>query len=138
MTHKIRLSMVGGGQGAFIGRPAGLLRPVRLATFAWFRSNMLRIGWQNPLKTRGKSRSHGCSGLGVTAAKWTRVPPGHPEGYLEGFANIYTDAAKLIRGDAIVTQLPDIHDGLLGMWFITACIASNRSNGARTPIDGRV
>ena len=42
--------------------------------------------------------TRGGAGFGDGAQMWTRIPPGHPEGYLEAFANIYTDAADLIEG----------------------------------------
>ncbi len=69
-----------------------------------------------------------------------RVPAGHPEGYLEGFATIYADAAALIRHANHGTPLPagvhvpDIDDGLQGMRFIAACIASSRANAAWTQL----
>ena len=53
-----------------------------------------------------------------------RVPPGHPEGYLEGFATIYKEAAAILRGDA-GAHAPGIEDGLLGMKFIAACVKSS-------------
>ena len=66
----------------------------------------------------------------------TRVPPGHPEGYLEGFANIYTEAANAIdarRGrvepDADVV-FPTVHDGLRGVEFVDACVRSSARNAA--------
>ena len=67
----------------------------------------------------------------------SRIPSGHPEGYLEGFANIYTAAADAIRAvqsgasraDAM-GLLPGIDDGLAGMAFISACVASNSKNAA--------
>ncbi|SDX51955.1 Gfo/Idh/MocA family protein [Celeribacter indicus] len=59
----------------------------------------------------------------------SRVPAGHPEGYLEGFANIYSEAADAIRaaqaGERIETLLPGIADGIEGLRFIDACIRSN-------------
>lgn len=65
-----------------------------------------------------------------TAASWTRVPPGHPEGYLEGFANIYSDAADAIAGQTVSPPLPGLEAGLDGMWFIQACQKSSRQDGA--------
>lgn len=65
-----------------------------------------------------------------TAASWTRVPPGHPEGYLEGFANIYSDAADAIAGQTVSPPLPALEAGLDGMWFIQACQKSSRQDGA--------
>ncbi|WP_230374086.1 Gfo/Idh/MocA family protein [Pontivivens ytuae] len=68
-----------------------------------------------------------------TSAGGTRVPSGHPEGYLEAFATLYTEAAELIGGgDA--NLLPGIEDGLDGMRFIAACVASSQDNGAWTAL----
>lgn len=64
----------------------------------------------------------------------TRIPPGHPEGYLEGFANIYNEAADVIAaardGKAIEHMLPTVQDGLDGMKFIDACVRSSGRNAA--------
>ena len=70
----------------------------------------------------------------------TRVPPGHPEGYLEGFANIYSEVARAIRASAIGKKLPKdvqypgIADGLAGMAFIEACVNSSAKNGRWTKL----
>ncbi len=67
-----------------------------------------------------------------------RTPAGHPEGYLEGFATIYTEAANLIRhtdqGEPLPegVHTPNIADGLAGMNFIQACVSSSNSNAAWT------
>ncbi|WP_435169869.1 Gfo/Idh/MocA family protein [Falsirhodobacter sp. 1013] len=58
----------------------------------------------------------------------SRVPAGHPEGYIEAFANIYAEAARAIRGEA--STCPGIADGLGGMAFIDACLRSSQQNGA--------
>jgi hypothetical protein len=65
----------------------------------------------------------------------TRVPPGHPEGYLEGFANIYSEIAAAIlatRGgkkpDKSVTY-PTVHDGLKGVAFVAATVRSSAKGG---------
>ena len=66
----------------------------------------------------------------------TRVPPGHPEGYLEGFANIYTEAARAIRAAKTGTPIPDgtsfpsLKEGLEGVAFVDACVRSSARNGA--------
>lgn len=60
-----------------------------------------------------------------------RTPPGHPEGYLEGFANLYADIAAVIRGDAApLARLPGLADGLSGMAFIAAARESSARDGA--------
>ncbi len=73
--------------------------------------------------------TRGGAGLGGGAGQWTRIPPGHPEGYLEGFATLYNDAADLIQGTGDGALLPGIKAGLDGMWFIGACIASSKKDG---------
>lgn len=60
-----------------------------------------------------------------------RTPPGHPEGYLEGFANLYSDVARIIRGDdSVADRVPGLGDGLSGMAFIAAAKASAARDGA--------
>ena len=67
-----------------------------------------------------------------------RIPPGHPEGYLEGFAQIYTDAADIIQGSDKVSQLldvlPSVDDGLHIMKFINASVNSSNNNSAWTDL----
>jgi len=79
--------------------------------------------------------------LSAAAAANTRVPPGHPEGYLEGFANIYRNFANHIRAveagqepDPTVADYPSIHDGIRGMAFIEAVVASSAAGGTWTPL----
>jgi predicted dehydrogenase len=81
----------------------------------------------------------GSAAAGAAAARLTRLPDGCPEGFLEGFANFYGDAAELlwarIEGrapDPDAALLPNIHAGLAGMRFIEAVLESGRNNGAWT------
>ena len=83
-----------------------------------------RLGEPRQILTRGGA------GLGDGADRWTRVPPGHPEGYLEGFANLYQDIASVLMGKAGYSELPSIEAGMDGMWFITACQDSARRDAA--------
>ena len=68
-----------------------------------------------------------------------RIPPGHPEGYLEGFAQIYTDAADIIQGSDKVSQLldvlPNVDDGLHIMKFINASVQSSNNNSKWVTIE---
>jgi len=61
-----------------------------------------------------------------------RIPPGHPEGYLEGFAQIYSDVADIIQniGNAseLIKIVPNIEEGLHIMKFINATVHSSNSN----------
>lgn len=66
-----------------------------------------------------------------------RLPPGHPEGYLEAMANLYGDFADAIRGgnrDHKVPGVPGIEVGLRGMAFIEAAIASHRADSQWTEL----
>lgn len=65
------------------------------------------------------------------AARGTRVPAGHPEGFLEAFANIYANFAETIlqsengkQPDEITLDFPSVEEGLRGLAFIEACVAS--------------
>jgi predicted dehydrogenase len=75
--------------------------------------------------------------LGAAAQGATRIPAGHPEGYLEGFANLYRAAydAMIQRAEGkpfekVNTIYPNVNDGLEGMFFIQQCVASSKENGA--------
>lgn len=78
--------------------------------------------------------------LGAAAGGATRIPSGHPEGYLEAFANVYTAAydamTKRAAGESfekVNTVYPNIYDGVEGMLFITQCVKSSQENGAWVP-----
>ena len=79
--------------------------------------------------------------LGKTAGESTRIPSGHPEGYLEAFANVYTaaygDMAARAAGkkfDAANSLYPNVADGVDGMNFITQCVASSAEGAAWRPL----
>ncbi|MEQ1495942.1 MAG: Gfo/Idh/MocA family oxidoreductase [Novosphingobium sp.] len=67
----------------------------------------------------------GGSQLGPDAVSRTRTPTGHPEGYLEAFANIYRDFAAVLGGER-APLLPGIEDALRGMTFIDTAVAASR------------
>ncbi|MGF1579444.1 MAG: Gfo/Idh/MocA family protein [Gemmataceae bacterium] len=70
-----------------------------------------------------------------TAAASCRIPPGHPEAFLEAFGNVYRsayeDMVKRINGETFSTSpiYPNVADGVDGMNFITQCVASSQKNG---------
>jgi predicted dehydrogenase len=72
--------------------------------------------------------------MGADARAGTRVPGGHPEGYLEAFANIYRefieDIQRLQAGDSARRNYPGVHEGVRGLRFIAAANASS-SSGSR-------
>ncbi|MFS2002818.1 Gfo/Idh/MocA family protein [Duganella sp. CT11-25] len=76
--------------------------------------------------TRGRVR-------GAAAEAATRVPSGHPEGYLEAFAQLYRDAAAQIHAidagqamPALTRGMPDVDDGVAGLKFMDAAMESSR------------
>ena len=87
----------------------------------------------SPLGEPRRLITRGSAAAGASAARLTRIPSGHPEGYLEGFANLYTEAAHAIRAmDAGLpvppeVQFPDLDDGIKGMAFIEAAVKSAAS-----------
>jgi predicted dehydrogenase len=92
--------------------------------------------WFTPFGEPKQLITRGGAGSGAAAARVTRVPPGHPEGYLEGFANIYTEVARAIKAkrngrkswDKEV-QFPGLEDGAKGVAFIEAAVKSSNGNG---------
>jgi predicted dehydrogenase len=92
--------------------------------------------WFTPFGQEKRLITRGGAGSGEAAGRVSRVPPGHPEGYLEGFANIYTEAARAIRaraaGEPVPQEVifPTAQDGLLGVSFIDACVRSSARDSA--------
>ena len=92
--------------------------------------------WVAPLGQPKYRLTRGGPGSGEAAARLTRIPSGHPEGYLEGFANIYAEAARAIIARRDGTSLdsavifPGLKEGLEGVAFVDACVRSSKRNGA--------
>ncbi len=95
--------------------------------------NML---WFTPLGKPKQLLTRGGSGAGAAAANVTRIPAGHPEGYLEGFSTLYTETAAAIRqwnksgSLGKKSQPPTVGHGLTGMKFIDSCVKSSQKGGA--------
>ena len=84
--------------------------------------------------------SRGTGSAGPAAARVTRIPGGHPEGYLEAFATIYSEAAAAIRAARTSTPpdleviFPTVDDGVKGVAFIDAALRSSRKNARWTSL----
>ena len=83
--------------------------------------------------------TRGGPGSSPAAGHATRIPSGHPEGYLEGFAQIYRDAAELITAqmagrepEAQATLVPGVQHGVRGVRFIHAAVNSSRAGAGWT------
>lgn len=80
---------------------------------------------------------------GAEAAKFTRLPFGHPEAFIEAFANVYLAATEAIT-DYLVGNypraegydFPTVDDGVEGMAFIEAAVTSSKGNAAWTQVHG--
>ncbi|MED5386298.1 MAG: Gfo/Idh/MocA family oxidoreductase [Pseudomonadota bacterium] len=82
-----------------------------------------QLGESHQVLTRG---GHGLAEAAVSA---TRTPAGHPEGFLEGFANLYRDIADMIEanrtGKSVTTLVPDVTDGVKGIRFVEKAVNSS-------------
>lgn len=80
----------------------------------------------------------GVGALYPAAQAHTRIPAGHPEGYIEAFANIYRDVAYCIQAgisnekpDPLYLDFPTIEDGVRGMQFIDAVVKSGTQDDVK-------
>ena len=96
-----------------------------------------------PLGQPRRTIRRGSAGTGGAAAHATRVPSGHPEGYLEAFAQLYTDLAEQIIArmekrdpDPDSLLVPTVSDGVEGVRFINAALESSRSGSAWVSLSG--
>ena len=76
---------------------------------------------------------------GEVCGKYTRLPFGHPEAFIEAFANVYLGAAEAIEDEiqgnykgADAYDFPTVYDGVEGMAFIEAAVKSSNNNAAWT------
>ncbi|WP_131196453.1 Gfo/Idh/MocA family protein [Lichenihabitans psoromatis] len=98
----------------------------------WVQAEPNRMLW-SPLNQPQQILTRGGPGTGPDAARATRIPPGHPEGYLEAFATIYSEAAEAIlaardghtAGHDVI--YPTLDDGVKGLAFIEAALRSSQS-----------
>ena len=103
--------------------------------------NTLLVKWlDQPMQVYRTANGYLCDAAKAAG----RTPPAHPEGYLEAFANIYKNFANAIRAKAVGQKLakndlandyPKIEDGVRGMAFINAVVASSAKNAAWTKLE---
>jgi len=92
-----------------------------------------------PLGAPSQNRTPNGPGTLPLAKHSSRIVAGHPEGFHEGFANIYSDAAEAIAarrsGDTpnpLALYFPNSFDGLMGLKFVFSAIESSKANGKWT------
>lgn len=124
----------------------GAVNGLRLRIFGdrggleWFQETPETLQFA-PLGQPARIYRRGGPGLHSSATHATRLPGGHPEGYLESFAQLYCDAAEIVRAHSekrrpgpFASLVPGIEDGVRGLKFIEAAVASHARNGAWTPV----
>jgi predicted dehydrogenase len=90
-----------------------------------------------PLGAPAQTRTPNGPGSYPLALRSSRIVAGHPEGFHEGFANLYSDAAEAIasrragkKADPLALHFPNSHDGLMGVRFVSKVIESGEKNGS--------
>jgi predicted dehydrogenase len=142
------LRFASGARGVLVASQvnAGLENALRLrvsgelGTLEWAQeepNRLLHYPGDGPLRvlTRGTPWLH------EAAQRATRIPSGHPEGFIEAFANIYLGVAAAIRAqaageraDPLLADYPDVEAGARGVFFMEAVLASARSSEKWTSV----
>lgn len=102
--------------------------------------NSLKLKWlDRPLEIL---RAGAEKDLSPAALKNSRLPSGHPEGFIEAFANLYKNFAHQLRArknnvdpDPDLLDVPTVHDGVKGMTFIDKVVESSKKNGEWVKFD---
>jgi predicted dehydrogenase len=106
-----------------------------LGSLAWHQEHPNELKWI-PKGEPARLLRRGNGYLGDAAKKFTRLPFGHPEAFIEAFANIYLEAVAAIRanlaGERGEFDFPTVDDGVAGMAFIETAVKSAASNGRWT------
>jgi predicted dehydrogenase len=108
----------------------------------WRQEHPNQLHW-SPLGQPVQTIARGTAAANSAAARVTRIPAGHPEGYLEGFATLYSEIAQAIcaarKGGTKADEaahFPTLVDGLKGVQFIEAVVASARRGGRWVRLSG--
>ena len=72
--------------------------------------------------------------LGKTGQKFVRIPPSHPEGYLEAFANLYQSFLEALQEKGSMQNFPSIREAIRGMAFIDAVVSSSQNKSIWTSL----
>lgn len=104
-----------------------------LGTLEWMQEHPQALAFK-PLEGPSQNRTPNGPGTLPLAARASRIVAGHPGGFSEGFANLYSDTAEAIAArltgtepDPLALHFPNSYDGLLGVQFISSVLASSES-----------
>ena len=110
-------------------------------TLEWMQETPTQLVFR-PVNAPAEIRTPNGPGTLPLATRASRIVKGHPEGFHEGFANLYSDAAEAIASrragvaaDPLALHFPTAQDGYRGVAFVEAAIASSTAGGAWTPLD---
>jgi predicted dehydrogenase len=141
------LRMTGGARGSFwvTQAAAGVENALRIrvsgsrGSLEWAQEHAQVLHFK-PLDAPAQVHTPNGPGTLPLAARASRVAAGHPEGFHEAFANLYTDAAEAIAArrsqqtpNPLALHFPNANDGWMGMRFVEAVIRSSEAQGAWTP-----
>ena len=142
-TASVILRMRGGARGVLLASKAASGAENRITIEVYGDRGGLQWDHANPFQLRvmrsdgpAELRSAGQAWLHPLAKRASRLPPGHPEAFLEAFANLYRDFAVLVAArltgvepDPLAMHIPTAEDGLAGLDFIDACLRSTEQGG---------
>jgi len=142
------LRLEGGARGMFwvTQAAAGIENSLKIrvsgnkGSIEWWQEIPQRLNYY-PLGQPAQIRTPNGPGTLPASSRVCRVVAGHPEGFPEAFANIYSDAAEAITArltgtdpDPLAMWFPTAEDGLAGMRFTFACLESSENGGAWTSL----
>jgi len=109
-----------------------------LGTVEWMQEQPTTLIFK-PLEGPAEIRTPNGPGTLPLSARASRIAAGHPEGFHEGFATVYSDAAEAIAArrsgvpaDPLTMHFPNANDGVIGVKFVEAAMASSAAGGAWT------
>jgi predicted dehydrogenase len=142
------LRLDGGARGSFwvTQTAAGVENCLRIrvsgqkGTLEWMQEVPQRLDWR-PIQAAAQVFTPNGPGVLPLAARSSRITRGHPEGFPEAFANLYSDAAEAIAAsiagrepDPLALAFPTSADGVAGLRFVAAAVASSTRGGAWTAV----
>jgi predicted dehydrogenase len=109
----------------------------------WRQEHPNQLLW-SPFGQATQVISRGTGSAGSDAARVTRIPSGHPEGYLEAFGTLYSEIGHAIRSRRTTgskldeaVQFPTVVDGVKGVAFVEAVVASSGKGGRWVKLPSR-
>ena len=106
----------------------------------WKQEHPNQLHW-SPFGQPTQTIARGTGSAGSAAARVTRIPSGHPEGYLEAFGTLYSEIAQAIRArrsgaDTLdpAVQYPTVVDGMHGVVFVETVVQSAAAGGTWVPL----